>query len=357
MGVIMRFRYFWLFPILLFIIATGCSLKHQVKGEYYLNTGKYKQGISSLDADYKKDPNQPSTNYFLGRFYLAEKQYQKALHHLKRAVQLSPDKADYHFWLGLAHAANDQRDLERKCYQRVLAMDNIHLQALTYLGHNLLEESEYEEALKTYNTVLELKPDIPSALYSRALILKHLGRSAEEKIAWTQYLSVNASGAKARKAVSNLNVLGDFDYRNHLVGRRMVTLKKIRFLPFNDRIDKTSLSSLDVLGSILKNNDDIAVHIVAYQKNNIELGESRAKSIKKYLLNKYPQIKSSRLKVSWFGVAEEIEIGNKTFIEGESINFITVVNPKTIVKIYLRGRVKANYYPIAPLFQLDSYFL
>ena len=69
----------------------------------------------------------------------------------------------------------------------------------------------------------------------------------------------------------------------------------------------------------------MVIHIVTYQKNNIKLAKTRAISIKKYLLNKYPQIQSSRLLVSWFDVPEKIIIKNVPHLEDESIRFITAV--------------------------------
>lgn len=304
------------------------SVKHRVKGNYYLDNKKYKEGIEDFEQELKKNPESSEAQYFMGRFQLAENHTKEGLYHLQQAVKLSPEKADYHFWLGVAYSVNKESDLERKSYLRALELNHNHVQALTYLGHNQLEKSEYENALKTYNKVLELSPDNPSALYNRALILKHFERTPEEKLGWKEYLALYRSGVMGQQAALNLNSLGEFEYRNHLIGRRMVTLEKVRFEPFTAKIWEGSQTSLDLLGEILKNNDNVAIHIVVYQKNNKELAELRAKSVKKYLINKFPEIKSSRFIVSWFGVPEEIKIGTKIFWEDESINFFSAVQPQ-----------------------------
>jgi outer membrane protein OmpA-like peptidoglycan-associated protein len=75
----------------------------------------------------------------------------------------------------------------------------------------------------------------------------------------------------------------------------------------------------------LKNNQSDSIHIVAYQVNNKKLAERRAKSIKKYLLQNFKKINPLRLKVSWFGVSENIRAGKKVYNESESINFITAI--------------------------------
>jgi tetratricopeptide (TPR) repeat protein len=300
------------------------NVKYNITGSYYIDNGKYKEGIEAFSRELQTNPENAQAHFYLGRCFLAENQPEEARRHLQKAAQLSPEKADYHFWLGVAYAAKKESSLERKSYLRALEIDPHHVQALTYLGYNEMERFEYENALSTYDKVLELVPDHPSALYNRALVLKRLKRTSEEKLAWKKYLGIYSSGLLASQAATNLNELGDFEYRNYLIGSRRITLKTAFFEPLTATIRKDSHIYLDLLGEILTNNKDIAVHIVAYQNRNKELAEMRAKNIKIYLLsNRSFDIQSSRLMVSWFGVQEEIKIGKNTFKEGESVNFIT----------------------------------
>ena len=299
------------------------GLTQRVKGQYYLDKREYRDGMQAFQKEAQTNPEIAETQYYMGRFHLAENDDKKAVKHLKQAVAISPQKAEYHFWLGVAYAANKKLDEERKCYIRVLELDNGHVQALTYLGHNQLEKGEYGSALKTYDRAIELQPENPSALYNRALILNHLNRTPEERLAWRQYLRVHPSGAMARQAVVHLNAFHDFEYRNQLIGKRTLPFKKIAFEPSTSVIKPTSKPTLDFLAMLLKNNPSIDLHIVTYQKNNKTLAEARAKSVKKYLTRRSVGVASSRLIVSWFGLSEEIEIGEKTFMEQESIKFIT----------------------------------
>ncbi|WP_239061098.1 hypothetical protein [Desulfovibrio sp. JC022] len=68
-----------------------------------------------------------------------------------------------------------------------------------------------------------------------------------------------------------------------------------------------------------------AFHIVAYCEGNSELAKARAKHIRNYILNAYPSIEAGRLPLSWFGVAEEIRRGERTYKLNDSIRFITVL--------------------------------
>jgi tetratricopeptide (TPR) repeat protein len=301
------------------------SVKQNVAGNYYLDSEKYKEGIEAFQDELKRNPRSAEAHYFMGRLQLADNHPKEGLYHLKQAVGLSPDKADYHFWLGVAYSSNMESNLERKSYLRSLELDPRHVQALTYLGHNQLERFEYKDALNSYNRVLELSPDNASALYSRALTLNRLGKTPEERLAWKKYLGLYSSGPMAQLAVMHLNTLGDFQYRSHAVGQDTIILEKIEFEPSTAELSQPSQNSLNVLGETLIDINNVPIHIVAYQKNNKKLAELRAKSVKRYLLDRFPEIKSSRLKVSWFEVPEKIRIGKKTFAEDESINFFSAV--------------------------------
>ena len=302
------------------------NVKYNLTGSYYLDNGKYKEGIEAFNKEVQTNPENAQAHFYLGRCFLAENQPDAARRHLQKAAQLSPDKADYHFWLGVAYAANKDSNLERRSYVRALELDPNHVQAWAYLGYNQMERSEYESALNSYNKVLTLVPDHPSALFNRALVLKRLKRTSEEKLAWKKYLGVYSGGLMASQAATNLNEMGDFEYRNYLIGSRTITLKTAFFTPATATLQKDSPTNLDLLGEILKNNKSLAIHIVAYQDRNKKLAEMRAKSIKTYLVNNRSfDIQPSRLMVSWFDVKEEMKIGKRTFKESESINFITAV--------------------------------
>ncbi len=302
------------------------NVRYSLTGSYYLDNEKYKEGIEAFSKEIQTNPENAQAHYYLGRCCLADKQAEAACRHLQKAAQLSPDKADYHFWSGVGYAAIKDSNLERKSYLRAIELDPNHVEAWTYLGYNQMERSEYESALNSYNKVLARVPDHPSALFNRALVLKHLRRTSEEKQAWKKYLSAYSGGLMASQAATSLNEMGDFEYRNYLIGSRVITLKTNFFAPATATLQKESQMNLDLLGEILKNNKSLAVHIVAYKERNKKLAEMRAKSIKTYLVNSGSfGIEPSRLMVSWFDVKEEIKVGKKSFKETESINFITAV--------------------------------
>lgn len=302
-------------------VQVGKSIQHRVLGEHYLQTDNIDQGEATFRQAVQDTPHSAEPNYYLGRFLLAGKKYKEALPYLEKAAVLDSGKADYFFWLGVAYGEIGWKEEELRLYSRALEIDPKHLQALIYHGHGLLKKKQYEESLDSYRKALEIWPESPAALYNRALILKTLGRSPEEQVAWKEYLALYPAGALARRATDHLNLLSDFSYRNHTLGARIITLAEIRFEPFTARLDSSSHPSLKLVGAAAVNMGKGTLQVVAYQKNNRELARERAISIKKFLQDQFPDLRGDRIGISWFAVPEEFTVAGATLKADESVRF------------------------------------
>ena len=321
-----RINILWVLGIL---ILNGCaatenafiSMKHYTQGEYYLQNDRYAECIARFTSEIKSHPNDDKAHYYLGRCQLALEKNKSALANMKKALALEQGNPDYHFWTGVAYAANGQAERERQSYKDALVIKPDHVQALVYLGHNRFEAGRYRHALGYYNRALKEDPWIPAALYNRALTLRRLQRTPEEINAWKVYLGAYPDGAFARQAAAYLNRHGRFDYRNHMIGKRTLTLAQVRFKPSSARIRQASFPVLEKLAGITANNTDLVLHIMAYQKNNLKLAEVRAKSVKKFILAQDGSIDRARIKVSWFDQPEAVKAGRRTHRLDSSIHF------------------------------------
>ncbi len=309
--------------LFIFLIFTGCSATKQFMGEYYLQQNNYDDGYKHFKKEVSADENYAVTHYYYGRFLLAKDEPKKALKHFKKAIVLEAKNSDYYSWLGVTYASLKQYNNEKSAYLKALTLDKKNLLALTYLAHNYFDKKEYIKALQYYRASLKLIPESQDVLYNRALSLNKLGRTPEEKIAWKEYLSYYPAGALARNAVKQLNEKGNFEYKNHLIGFKTITLRNITFKPLSAELNSDSKPSLDVLGEILSDNKKISIHIVVYQLKNKILAKQKAKSIKRYLLTKYPKININRLKLSWFNQAKRVVISKRRYQLDETVDFIT----------------------------------
>lgn len=302
----------------------GCGVVRIAKGQYYLNQHKYEQGRTAFREELRREPENARNRYYMGRLFLADDMAKKALPHLKEAVRLSPDTADYRFWLGVTWSSlgNPQQEMDE--YRSALKLNSRHVQARVYLGHALLEGRKFKEALQEYEEVLRFTPDHPAALYNRALCLRRLHRKTKEKAAWLNYLELYDTGRLAAAAADHLNGLGDFSYRNHILGKRTVTLKRIRFAPFSSRPDSGSTDSLRRLGYFLTAAPGHTLHVLAYQAGNTSLARERALAVKKDILRRFPALNDDRIRISWFRIPEKVTAEKKTFQLEQSINVFAV---------------------------------
>lgn len=234
------------------------SAKNYTQGAFYLQHQNYTDCITTFETEVAENPSNASAHFYLGRCYLTVEENHAALQQLKKAVNFDQDNPNYYFWKGVAYAANDNAQLERQDYERVLKLEPDHIQALVYLGHNHLEAGHPRIALGYYNRALKIDPAIAPASFNRALALRTRQRTLEEINAWQTYLRYYPNGAFARQAVSYLNRYGRFDFRNHTIGRRTLSLAKVRFAPSSAQISKESLPTLQKLAQINAQNQELA---------------------------------------------------------------------------------------------------
>jgi tetratricopeptide (TPR) repeat protein len=304
-----------------FLMLAGCA---RVVGPYYLEQGKYQEGIELLSAQLREHPDDASSAYYLGRYYLALNRPKEALPYLKLATGLAPDNADYRFWLGVNRWGLLDFAGEREAYLEAVRLDPKHISANLYLGHGRLDRGEWAEALARYDRVIELDAYNPEALYNRSVVLNRLGRDEEEVAALRQFLEFYPDGMLALEATQRLNLQGDFSYRNFIMGNRNVTLRSMAFKPGTNELDMDSKESLHVVAAMMATNDDLALHIVAYCDGDAARARIRAAAVRDYILAGHPSFDPKRLPLSWFGTAETVTVGDTTHILTESVQFITV---------------------------------
>lgn len=304
------------------LLLTGCS---KVVGPYYLNQEKYAEGIEVLGERLQEHPDDASAAYFIGRYYLGMNKPAQGLQFLDKAVALDSGNADYVFWQGVAHWALADYPQERAAYQKAISLDPNHISANLYLGHSYLDKSKWEQALTRYRKVIQIDPYNPEALFNEGLVLNKLGQSAEAKQSWKKFLEYYPDGSLAIQATQNLNVLGDFTYRNFIIGERNVPLHSINFDEGSVDLKAESKDSLHVLKTMMNTNDKLALHIVTYVKGNKTLAKARSKAVRDYLVNGHPAPSEKRLPLSWFGSSEIITIDGKSQTVDQSVQFITIV--------------------------------
>lgn len=304
------------------LILSGCAY---ISGPYYLNHGEFEDGLEVLGKEFRENPDNAAAAYYLGRYYLALEEPEQANRFLKQAVRLEPDNVDYLFWVGVANWALDDFQEEQRSYRLALSVDKDNVSANLYLAHTYLDEGKLDQALALYDKVILMDKFNPQAVYNRADILTRQGKNSQAVREWKKFLEYYPDGSLAVCGTDKLNSLGDFTYRNFVLGKRNVTLRTLKFKSGSAKSELEGNLSLRLLAAIMKSDMSAAFHIVAYSKDNPDLAKERAAKIKKHILNAHPGIASERLPLSWFGVPEVIKRGGKIYELDDSIRFITVL--------------------------------
>ncbi len=271
-------------------------------------------------------PVDAETHYRLGRQLLASERAHESLTHFQQAASAQSDRALYHFWLGVNYWSLNDFDRELAHYRQALERDPDFLPAHVYSGHNHLDRGEWHRALHHYRQVLQAVPDHAEALFNTGIARRQLDDTAVENAAWHAFLAHYDRGDLVLQAAGYLNTNGDFAYRRIQLGPLAIVRRSIDFGPGTTDLDAADRATLDAIGRIVRHNRQLELHVIAYVAGDAALAKRRSRDIKRYLTTRYADLAPRRVKLSWFGVAETIQIEDRTTQLDDSINlFATMI--------------------------------
>jgi len=130
--------------------------------------------------------------------------YAAALDAYREAIELYAEFADCHCNLGAVHFNRNDRATARRCFERCLEIDPLHVEANFNLA-NLLEEDGCDQmALQHYRAALESDPLYPDLHINLALLYEKLGARRRASEHWQRYLQLDPDGTWADVARQRL---------------------------------------------------------------------------------------------------------------------------------------------------------
>lgn len=135
----------------------------------YLLSGEYDQARTEFEELLRRDPDSSQVHMLLGEAYDALGQTQNAVHEFELAAKKG-DVPDAHFALGFLLWRDKHYDKAADEFQKELATDPKHFQALAYLGDIRLKEGDSAAAEKLLRESLSSKDGLWITHYDLGLL-------------------------------------------------------------------------------------------------------------------------------------------------------------------------------------------
>lgn len=162
--------------------------------------GDYEEAVEWYRVVIERDRRSGLAHAGLGEALLHLQRYDKAVVRLTEAAALLPtsDTAGVHVLLARAREAQGRPEAAEEQYERALAVEPRHLDALKRLASLRARQQRLDETLDLLRTLVEVEPDNAEVLLNLGIVLHHLGRSREALRSLDNALSLEPSLERAQ---------------------------------------------------------------------------------------------------------------------------------------------------------------
>lgn len=124
---------------------------------------------------------------------------------LQNAVAISPEMPQALYALGMAYQDNGKFDEAMETYNRLIELDSAHANAIYNIGYIHYQYlDEHEEALSHFNRAVKAKPNYYEAVYMRGLCYEAMGDNTRAKQEYGYALRLNPNYGLAAKGMERL---------------------------------------------------------------------------------------------------------------------------------------------------------
>jgi len=129
-----------------------------------IQQNKLKDAATLLKKARAKDPDNVEIINLLAQFFIQSRERKKEKSCYQLIKSLNPNYVNYLRDCGIQHNKIGNLEEASKLLEKYLAVNPKDVKALTAYGYTLESKTDYERALKTYQTILELEPENTLAL-------------------------------------------------------------------------------------------------------------------------------------------------------------------------------------------------
>ena len=150
-----------------------------------------------------KDIN-PRAYYNLGQQYLESGRYKDAIHEFTKAIKRKPDYFEAVLYTAVAYGKSGDLETAYDYFGKAVKIDKSSTIPYVVFGQLLIEEKQYDDAVKVFKTAIHLNDGDMSLYNSLAIALAEKKLFREAKDAWEKALEIEPSSAEIRENLRKL---------------------------------------------------------------------------------------------------------------------------------------------------------
>ncbi len=175
------------------------------RGMAWLEKQDTAKAISDWQVAVANDPESFDGYYNLGLLMAARKDH-FAFDYLDHALRLAPENTELLYDIGMAFQEIERYSKALETYNSILVVDSCNHKALFNIGYiQLVENEEYEDAIRYFSNALKCMPDYADALYNRGLAHEMMMNFDQARKDYKDVLNIVVNHQKAIDGLNRLD--------------------------------------------------------------------------------------------------------------------------------------------------------
>ncbi|HET7100264.1 MAG TPA: tetratricopeptide repeat protein, partial [Terriglobia bacterium] len=169
------------------------------------------QSLQVLKVLQQRNPDDPRTNYELGKVYSYWDQFDQTIHYCRKSIQESPVNPDAYFELGKAYYQKGDLPSAKQAFLQAVRQDKDNPEFLLKLGDTCLAMRESAEAIKYLKLAEPLADSFPRIYYVLGRAYQRQGDRADGDAYMKKFQEIRAAQSASKErtiSVDRLIILG-----------------------------------------------------------------------------------------------------------------------------------------------------
>ncbi|HXH50814.1 MAG TPA: tetratricopeptide repeat protein [Terriglobia bacterium] len=175
--------------------------------DVYLSLIQSDQSLEVLKILQERDPDDPRTNYELGKVYSYSNQLDQTIHYCRKSIQESPVNPDAYFELGKAYYQKGDLPSARQAFLQAVRQDKENPEFLLKLGDTCLAMRESAEAIKYLKLAEPLAGSFPRIYYVLGRAYQRQGDRANGDAYMKKFQEISAAQSASKERTISVDRL------------------------------------------------------------------------------------------------------------------------------------------------------